>query len=157
MSRNAEAFEILRAGKKHLDLLVPLFDAYRQFYGQPSDQESARIYLSERLGKEESVVFLALRKNEPDATALGFIQLYPSFSSISMKPLWILNDLYVAPHARGQGTGKALMEQARRLAVETGAEGLVLETAIDNHVAQRLYEQLGYQRDVSFYRYSLQV
>jgi len=157
MIRTAGRFQIFRAGKEHVDMIVPLFDAYRQFYGQPSDRGRARTYLSERLGKGESVVFLALQKGERDTSALGFTQLYPSFSSISMSRLWILYDLYVAAQARKQGVGKALMEQARRMAVETGAHGLVLETAIDNHIAQRLYEQLGYQRDVAFYRYSLQV
>ncbi len=157
MTRNAEPFQTVRASAEHLDLLVPLFDAYRQFYRLPSDVARARAYLAERLARSESVVFLAVGRSEAERAGLGFTQLYPSFSSLAMKRVWILYDLYVAPHARKQGVAKALMEQARRLAVETGADSLVLETAIDNHIAQRLYEQLGWQRDVEFYRYSLRV
>ena len=151
MSNKQSSFQLLRAGAEHVDLLVPLFDAYRQFYQLPSDLPRARAYLAERLREEEAVVFLAAE----ESTALGFTLLYPSFSSLSMKPLWILNDLYVVPEARRRGVARALLEAARRLALETGAVGLTLETATDNHSAQRLYQQLGWQRDTEFFHYSL--
>jgi len=151
MSNKQSSFQLLRAGAEHVDLLVPLFDAYRQFYQLPSDLPRARAYLAERLREEEAVVFLAAE----ESTALGFTLLYPSFSSLSMKPLWILNDLYVVPEARRRGVARALLEAARRLALETGAVGLTLETATDNYSAQRLYEQLDWQRDTEFFHYSL--
>jgi len=153
MSNKQSSFQLLRAGAEHVDLLVPLFDAYRQFYQLPSDLPRARGYLSERLREEEAVVFLAAE----ESIALGFTLLYPSFSSLSMKPLWILNDLYVVPEARRRGVARALLEAARRLALETGAAGLTLETAADNHSAQHLYEQLGWQRETEFFHYSLMV
>jgi len=74
-----------------------------------------------------------------------------------MKPLWILNDLYVMPEARKQGVGKALMESARQLALSTGAKGIILETAKDNLSAQKLYKQLSYKRDEAFHRYELSI
>lgn len=157
MNRDSRSFRIVRAGLTHLDLIVPLFDAYRQFYRLLSDPLRARNYLSERLAKGECVIFLALSGSESEPVALGFTQLYPSFSSLSLNPLWILYDLYVVPEARRGGVAKALMERARQLARETGADSLTLETAVDNLSAQRLYEQLGYQRDVAYYRYSLRV
>jgi GNAT superfamily N-acetyltransferase len=88
---------------------------------------------------------------------VGFVQLYPLFSSTAPRPrrLWLLNDLYVAPEARGGGTGRALMARARRLAEETDAGGLELATARGNLGAQRLYESLGYRRDDGFFRYEL--
>jgi GNAT superfamily N-acetyltransferase len=144
---------ITRAALDHLDILTPLFDGYRQFYQQPSDLAGARQFLSERLSKNESVIFLALDGD----TGLGFTQLYPSFSSVSMKRLWILNDLFVAPEARKRGVGEALMERARQFAIETGAKGLMLETAIDNYTAQRLYERMGWQRENDSYVYNLRV
>ena len=153
MSNKQSSFQLLRAGAEHVDLLVPLFDAYRQFYQLPSDLPRARAYLAERLREEEAVVFLAAE----ESTALGFTLLYPSFSSLSMKPLWILNDLYVVPEARRRGVARALLEAARRLALETGAVGLTLETATDNYSAQRLYEQLDWQRETEFFHYSLTV
>lgn len=145
--------EIIQATADHVDLIAPLFDGYRRFYGQPSDLARARDYLRERLDRGESVLFLAVQ----DRAGLGFTQLYPSFSSVSMKRLWVLNDLYVAAEARKQGVAAALLERARRFAVETGAKGLVLETALDNHPAQRLYERHGWRRDDAFCRYYLLV
>ncbi len=144
---------ISRATLDHLDLLVPLFDSYRQFYRQPSDPEGARQFLYERLDNDESIVFLALQEQQ----GVGFIQLYPSFSSVSMRRLWVLNDLFVAPAARGLSVGVGLLERARTWAQETGAKGLVLETETTNTMAQRLYEKLGWQRDQSSYHYFLNV
>lgn len=144
---------VRQAGPGDVDLVAPLFDAYRQFYQQPSDPALARAFLAERLARGESVVFLA----ERDGRAVGFVQLYPLFSSTAERPrrLWLLNDLFVAPEARGGGVGRALMDRARRLAEETGAVGLELATARTNTGAQRLYESLGYRLDEQFLRYEL--
>jgi GNAT superfamily N-acetyltransferase len=144
---------VRQAGPGDVDLVAPLFDAYRQFYQQPSDPALARAFLAERLARGESVVFLA----ERDGRAVGFVQLYPLFSSTAGRPrrLWLLNDLFVAPEARGGGVGRALMDRARRLAEETGAVGLELATARTNTGAQRLYESLGYRLDEQFLRYEL--
>lgn len=145
--------DLIRADESHIRQLVPLFDAYRQFYKQPSDLAGAREFLRERLKRNESVIFLAMQGEN----AVGFVQLYPSFSSDAMQRLWILNDLFVAPEARRSGAAKLLMERARQWAVETKAKGLVLETAVDNVAAQRLYEKLGWKRDDLFYHYYLDV
>ncbi len=148
-----QSFEIMRATPEHLDLAVPLFDGYRRFYGQTGDLEGARVFLRERLTRKESVLFLAVEED----VGFGFTQLYPSFSSVSMQRLWILNDLFVVPEARGRGVAAALLEEARQLAVRTRAAGLKLRTATDNHAAQRLYEKLGWERDDAFHNYSLSV
>src|SRR5215471_9743991 len=144
--------KVIRAEAEHVDLVAPLFDLYRQFYKQPSDLDGARRFLSERLNEGESVIFLAL---DESGIGLGFTQLYPSFSSTSLRPLWILNDLFVRSDIRKQGVASALMERARQWGVETGAVELMLETATDNLTAQRLYEKLGWQRDKDFYTYHL--
>lgn len=143
----------MRAELAHLELIVPLFDAYRQFYKQTSDVTGTREFLRERLERSESVIFLAM----DGENAVGFVQLYPSFESVTMRPVWILYDLFVMTAARKGGVAKLLMERARQFAVETKAKGLILETAIDNHPAQKLYEQLGWKRDTAFHRYYLDV
>lgn len=144
---------VRQAGPGDVEQLAPLFDAYRQFYQQSSDVALARDFLAERLSRAESVVFVA----ERDGRAVGFVQLYPLFSSTAARPrrLWLLNDLFVSPDVRGGGVGRALMERARRLAEETGAVGLELVTAVTNRGAQRLYESLGYRLDDGFLRYEL--
>ena len=134
-------------------MIVPLFDAYRQFYEQHSDPIGARKFLAERLGKGESVIFLAWEGGQ----CVGFAQLYPTFSSVSMKRAWILNDLFVHPSARGRGVGRALLEQCKQLATETGAKEMTLETMKNNLTAQHLYEGCGWKRDEAFYKYYLPV
>jgi ribosomal protein S18 acetylase RimI-like enzyme len=128
-----------------------LFDLYRIFYKQPSDYDGAESFISERLENEESVIFVAVHEGK----YLGFTQLYPSFSSVSMKRTWILNDLYVHEEARNQGVAQALLDKAKSYAVQSNAKSLELQTAPDNKIAQNLYEKNGYQRDTSFLNYSL--
>lgn len=135
-----------------LDRLVPLFDGYRRFYGQQGDLERARAFLHERMALRESVLFLA---STADAD-LGFTQLFPGFSSVKTERLWILNDLYVVPEARGRGVGRMLLERARAHARATGAVRVTLSTAADNARAQGLYESFGYRRDGDFF-YTLPV
>lgn len=144
---------IKRATLSDLDDAAPLFDAYRQFYGQRSDVVAARAFLDERLRRGESVIFLAV--GDDHGEALGFTQLYPSFSSVSLKGLWILNDLFVGPGVRRGGVGRRLLDRARQWAVETEAKGLVLATAVTNSTAQALYESCGWRRDDEFQHYHL--
>jgi ribosomal protein S18 acetylase RimI-like enzyme len=140
--------QVQQATINDLDIITPLFDAYRMFYQQTSDLNVARNFLSERLNNQESVIFFATNE---DMKGLGFVQLYPSFSSVSAKRLWILNDLFVAETARRSGVARQLMQRARDFAITTNAKGLFLETAHDNFQGQSLYESLGYQRNSEFY------
>jgi len=136
------------------DRVAPLFDAYRQFYGLPPDLRLCRQYLAERLARDESVVLLA---GEADGTALGFVQMYPGFSSLAAARTYVLYDLFVDPAARQRGVGRRLMEAAAEEARRRGAVSLVLSTAKTNHPAQRLYESLGWVRDEEFYEYNLRL
>ena len=81
------------------DLVAPLFDAYRQFYRQPADLPRARRFLAERLSQRQSTVLVA---EAAEGEILGFVQLYPCFSSIRAAPVFILSDLFVAPLGEGR-------------------------------------------------------
>lgn len=146
--------QIIEANKTHVDLIAPLFDAYRQFYELPSNLSGAQKYILERLSNGESRIFVAL---DDAGKALGFTQLYPTFESLNMRNRWVLYDLFVEPSARKLGVARALMERAKQLAIETGAVYVELDTARDNTKAQALYESLGYERDTLFYHYVLEV
>jgi GNAT superfamily N-acetyltransferase len=134
-------------------MLAPMFDAYRQFYGQFPDLDGAREFLSERLEQEQSVIFLALK----DRNGCGFTQLYPAFSSVAMRPVWILNDLFVTPEARRLGVGKCLMQEATEFSAENGAKRLVLSTAVGNRAARLLYEETGWVKDEAFVHYNYEL
>lgn len=136
---------IRRATLDDLDALAPLFDAYRQFYTQPADLARAREWLQARIAANESVVLLA----ERNATATGFVQLYPMFSSVRTARTWILNDLFVAPAARRTGTARALLDAAAAFAHADGAAGISLETTRDNGPARALYLAAGWDPDAT--------
>jgi ribosomal protein S18 acetylase RimI-like enzyme len=134
-----------------LDAVSILFDAYRQFYGQTSDEDAAKTFLRARFEHGQSVVLLA----ESQGQAVGFTQLYPSFSSVSMARLFVLNDLFVAPTARRLGVGEALLTAAADHARQLGAVRLSLNTDVQNLAAQALYASMGWERDQKFYAYHL--
>jgi GNAT superfamily N-acetyltransferase len=142
--------QVIRAGVDDVSTVAPLFEQYRQFYGQKPDLRSATDFLTERLRGRQSVVFLAVEQTASPALGLGFVQLYSSFSSVRLRPLWIRNDLFVAPQARRRGVARLLMDAARDLARSTGAARLVLATAKDNVPAKSLYLSLGYRVDEVF-------
>lgn len=142
---------IRQAVLSDLDALVPLFDSYRQFYGRPSDAATAREFLQDRLQHGESVLFLASEADNP----LGFTQLYPSFSSVSLARIFILNDLFVAPAGRRQGIATRLIAAAADYARSVNAIRLSLSTEITNQTAQALYQSAGWQLDQQFLVYQL--
>lgn len=144
---------IVTANLTHLEDLAVLFDSYRVFYRQPADIPRARQFLQSRLEQGDSTILIALINNQ----IAGFTQLYPSFSSVAMKPVWVLNDLFVAEAYRNQGIAKGLLTAAEEFARENGAIRVVLETQATNTVAQLLYEKRGYIKDTEFYHYSLSI
>lgn len=137
--------------------VAELFDAYRVFYRQTTDLAAALSFIIERLRRGDSVIFLARGEVDSRTMPLGFVQLYPLYSSVSMKRLWLLNDLYVAPEGRRSGIAKRLIDRAKRLAVDTKAKGLILETANDNTSAQALYDSYGFVWDTEFRWYHLDI
>jgi len=141
---------VRKATSKDVDQLAPLFDAYRQFYEQPADLPASRGFLRDRLSRDESVVLVA----EEGGVPRGFAQLYPLFSSISLGPIYVFNDLFVDRSARRRGVAVRLLEAARRFGKEAGAHYLELSTVVDNP-AQRLYEACDWTLDREFLHYEL--
>ena len=146
---------IVQATLEHLDQLTPLFIKYRELFGQVAYPESSRKFLSTRISRKESVIYLAMPDDEE--RILGFCQLYPSYSSLSLKRVWILNDIYVAEDARRQLVADRLLHTAKQMAKETNAVRLRVSTSIDNEVAQKVYESIGFHEDRKFKSYTLEL
>jgi ribosomal protein S18 acetylase RimI-like enzyme len=146
---------IKKASIEDIEIASNLFELYRQFYKQEPDRNSAKKFLSERIKENESVIYLAI--DEEKKSGMGFVQLYPAFSSVSMKRIWILNDLFVHEDYRKQGVAEALIRKSKELAIETKAKGIVLETHSSNDNAQKLYHKLGFKKDDEHYYYYLEV
>ena len=143
--------EIILANADHLADVAILFNHYRVFYNQLSNLDAAQQFLAERFRNQDSKVFLALDQG----ASVGFTQLYPSFSSVSMRHIWILNDLFVLPSHRRQGIAKQLMQAAADYGRKMGALRLTLATQRTNNSARALYQSLGYQQDQEFNHFSL--
>lgn len=137
-----------QAKLEHLEEVAVLFDQYRVWYRQESDLEGARSFIKERIEKRESVIFIA---QDIERKILGFVQLYPIFSSVSMERSWLLNDLFVHEDFRGRGIGKFLIRIAKNLCYAYDSKGLLLETEADNKVAQALYEKTGFTRESNLF------
>jgi ribosomal protein S18 acetylase RimI-like enzyme len=147
------AYTVRQATIGDLEQLIQLFDNYRQFYGRASNLDAAREFLLARFANNESTVFIA----HEGERAIGFTQLYPSFSSISLARIFILNDLFVHEQARRKGVASALMSAAVQFATAMGADRLSLSTAITNDAAQALYHSAGWKRDEEFLVYDLAI
>ncbi len=141
------ALDIKKVTISDISSVALLFDAYRVFYHQQSNLQAAFDFLEQRISNDESAIFLAVLENAP----VGFVQLYPVFSSIQMKKSWILNDLFVAESARNQGIGEALLQQAKQFGRESKAAYLLLQTGSDNYRAQSVYEKNGWIKAQDFF------
>ena len=146
---------IVQATLEHLDQLTPLFIKYRELFGQVAYPESSRKFLSTRISRKESVIYLAMPDDEE--RILGFCQLYPSYSSLSLKRVWILNDIYVCEEARRQLVADHLIQAAKKMAKETQAIRMRVSSSINNDVAHKLYESLGFVEDHEFKNFILPI
>lgn len=140
-----------KATLQDLPQLTELFDQYRIFYHKDSDIPAAENFLKQRIENKDSEIFVA----ESNGRLVGFVQLYPLFSSTRMKRYWLLNDLFVNENYRGKGFSKQLIEEAKQLAKSTDAAGILLETGKSNDVGNKLYPSCGFELydEVNFYEW----
>ncbi|MDT3401748.1 GNAT family N-acetyltransferase [Mucilaginibacter terrae] len=136
---------IKRIDVDEIGLVSNLFNQYRVFYKQPSDEAASSSFLLQRLSNNESVIFVALDETDKP---VGFTQLYPKYSSARLTKNWILNDLYVAQDHRKKGIGEQLIKTAMEFGKQTGATFIQLETQKENYTAQSLYKAIGFEQQV---------
>ncbi|WP_164463002.1 GNAT family N-acetyltransferase [Chryseobacterium shandongense] len=143
---------IRKATVTDVQQLAELFDQYRIFYHKNSDIPAAEKFLTERIKNNDSEIFVA----EYEEKLVGFVQLYPLFSSTRMKRYWLLNDLYVHENQRGNGYSKDLIEKAKRMAKSSDACGILLETGKSNETGNQLYPACGFEiyDEVNFYEWT---
>ncbi|WP_372872241.1 N-acetyltransferase family protein [Shewanella sp.] len=128
------------ASEYDLDTLLPLFNAYRQNLGKETDAIGAREFLAARLSENDSVIFVAMDEHN----AIGFIQLYPSFSSLHLKPVWYFDDSYVIPAYREHGVAQRLADKALELTKDTDVL-CVRRTLVDDNTSVMLDPDTGQQ------------
>ena len=143
-----------KATSKDIDSLSELFDSYRKFYGKVTDLEGAKTFLKNRISNADSEIFVV---ENHAAQLVGFVQLYPLFSSTRMKKYWLLNDLFVHPKFRGKGISIGLIDKAKTLVKASKACGMYLETEKSNIIGNTLYPKTGFElnTDCNFYEWSI--
>ncbi|WP_109300746.1 GNAT family N-acetyltransferase [Aquimarina sp. AU474] len=146
--------EIRQANLKDIPQLSLIFDSYRVFYRKKPDVNSAKAFLGDRIMNKESIIYIV---ENDEGSCVGFVQLYPIFSSTRMKKLWLLNDLYVYPDFRGQKISIQLIDKAKELAVKSDSCGLILETEKTNMIGNNLYPKTGFvcNKDSNFYTWDV--
>ena len=145
--------KIIRANKNHIREVSVLFDLYRQFYKYKKDLNNSEKYIYERITNNESIIFICIHKDK----VLAFVQLYEIFDSLNLNKKLVLYDLYVLKKFRKLGIARKLMNKSRNFAINNHFSRIELSTAIDNYVAQKLYESLDYLRDKEYYTYDLEI
>lgn len=152
LSSVAARVSIEPVGKGQLERLLPLIAAYQRFYEvEEIDEERNRAFFSRFLAPSENGMLLGAWR---DRELVGYACLYWSFTSLVPAETVLMNDLYVAQAARGQGVGRALIEASAAAGRERGAQRLEWVTASDNETAQRLYDTTGAERS-SWIEYEL--
>jgi GNAT superfamily N-acetyltransferase len=137
----AAGVEVGAVRAEEFEALLPLIAAYQTFYEvEEIDTARNRDFFRRFLAPSEDGQLLAAR--DEDGAILGYACLYWHFSSLQATETVLMNDLFVAPAARGRGVGRALIEASAAVARERGAAWLEWATAPDNHTAQRLYDSL---------------
>lgn len=140
---------VRRAAQEDLSQLAILFDEYRQFYGVPSNISKSLQFLTQRFENQQSIIFIHIK----DDTFTGFVLLYLGFSSVECSTYYILDDVYVCPAYRRQGSAKQLIDTAILFAQQQKVLRLSLETQKSNHQSHQLYEKMGFVKDNEFQTY----
>jgi len=143
---------IVKSTEDHLDQLVDVFEEYREFCGFERSKNETKVFLNKLIRYEESIIFIAI--DSETENVMGFVNLFPSYSSLALQKLWILNDLGVSSHFRGRGVSKALIHKVQEFAKETNAIRIELKTGISNTTAQSLYRKMKFTIDTDnvYYR-----
>ncbi len=142
---------IIQASLEHLDQLTPMFIRYREFYNAMPQQDESKDFLTQRLNKQEAIILLAIENDAP----LGFCLVYPSFSSVLLRPIWIINDMYVTEESRRKQVAKKLLKDIEQRARAHDVVRLRVSIHASNEIAQRLYEASDFLEDQHFRSYIL--
>ena len=145
---------ISTVGEGDLAELLPLMRGYCDFYAvDPSDD--ALLAMARALISDPQREGFQLVARDDSGHAIGFATVFWTWATSSASRIGVMNDLYVAPDARGSGAADELIAECARLVRERGGKSLEWQTARDNHRAQKVYDRLGGERDDRWLSYSI--
>jgi GNAT superfamily N-acetyltransferase len=140
---------IRQATIQDLPGIVPIFDSYREYFNQQKDPVLVERFLFEKFEHRESVIFIAQQQDK----VIGFAQLYPLFSSLSLQRVWLLNDFFIAEEFRGGGVGTQLFASVKEFTLLTKSKGIELSVEHTNKKAWTFWEKQGFKQDEEFRYY----
>jgi GNAT superfamily N-acetyltransferase len=146
--------EIRPAVEGDIPALMPLMRGYCDFYAaNPPDaglDEMARALIAST--DDLGMLLVA----DEDGEAIGFAAVGWKWSSLRGARIAVLEDLFVAPEARGRGAADALIQGVAERARANGAPVVTWLTAPDNHRAQGVYNRVGGTAE-TFLEYELEL
>jgi GNAT superfamily N-acetyltransferase len=131
-------------GEEDLDDLLPLMRAYCEFY-EVAPADEALMAMSRSLIADPEREGLQLIARNWDGAAVAFATVFWTWQTLSASRAAVMNDLFVAEHARGTRIADALIAACGEHALAHGAPSLVWQTAKDNVRAQAVYDRVGGQ------------
>jgi GNAT superfamily N-acetyltransferase len=136
---------ISSATNEDLGDLLALMRAYCDFY-EVAPTDDALLALARALIADPDREGIQLIARDDGGAAIGFATIFWSWSTLRASRIGVMNDLFVAPAARGSGLAEALIEACVEECRARGAAALSWQTAKDNERAQRVYERIGATR-----------
>jgi ribosomal protein S18 acetylase RimI-like enzyme len=131
--------QVRRAGVADAADLAQLLHDFNVEYSEPTPEVKDLTKTVARLLEEDEITVL-LAGDGPDG--LSLFRFRPGIWSAGSE--CYLQELYVVPHLRGRGIGRALVEATIELARERGADGIDLNTGETDSAARALYESMGF-------------
>ena len=132
-----------------LPKIVPIFDSYREYFGQQKDPVMMEQFLFDKFEHFESFIFIAQLQGE----VVGFAQLYPVFSSLTLQRVWLLKDFFIEEEFRGGGVGTLLFATVKEFTLLTKSKGIELSVEHTNKKAWNFWEKKGFKMDQEFRYY----
>lgn len=131
----------------------PLWDGYNAFYGRTGDtallEEITAITWSRFFDPYEPMHALVAERS---GRLFGLAHLIFHRSTISLGPVCYLQDLYTSASARGEGIGRALIEEIYRYAENGGCSRVYWQTHETNVTAMKLYDNVAERSGFVVYR-----
>ncbi|MGG3468722.1 GNAT family N-acetyltransferase [Neobacillus pocheonensis] len=144
---------IKQATIQDLKRIVPIFDSYREYFKQKRNPIEVEKFLFGKFEHLESMIFIAEHQGE----VIGFAQLYPVFSSLSLQRVWLLNDFFISEAHRNQGVGKQLFEKVKEFTSLTMSKAIELSVEHSNQKAWEFWEKQGFKLDEEFRYYYFKI
>lgn len=133
---------IREAAAADVEALLALYEGYLEFYEVDPPRSGVEEMVRELIDAPEERGFVLVAEDER-GTVIGFATSQWKWASLRGARSVVLDDLFVAADARGQGHADALIEAVAEVARRHGATSISWLTMPDNKRAHTVYDRVG--------------